>query len=138
MGLIADILSAWKYRKKEYVSTDEFITALERDFHRKLDPESVLFFRNHSMSVNLLNRILSGKLKQTGDSERDGLVVKALIAEMVEYLPPAGDIDMESDTIMSDIVEEFSRTYKDAGNVIGQAFVLFYGLKERRQNIGRS
>lgn len=129
MGFIKDIISARRYRQKESVTPDEFLEAMKRDFGRTLDPESVFFFRHHPITVNFVNKILAGRLKQSGDEQKDGLVIQAIVAEMTEYTPNAGTPNLNSQNIIADLVEEFSKTYKDAGHIIGQALIVFLGLK---------
>lgn len=51
------------------------------------------------------------------------------MAEITGYTSTAGDINPDSRNIMADLLEEFSKTYKDAGNIIGQALVVFLKLK---------
>ena len=48
---------------------------------------------------------------------------------MAEYTPGAGTGLSNSTTPMADLVEEFSKTYKDAGNIVGQALAVFLKLK---------
>jgi hypothetical protein len=60
---------------------------------------------------------------------RDGLVVQALLAEMAEYTPSAAGLSLDSQTIIADVLEDFSKVYPDAGNIIGQALVVFLKLQ---------
>lgn len=129
MGFLKDIITARRYRQEESVTPDKFLAAIERDVGRDLDPESAFFFRHHPITVNLVNKILVGQLKQSGDEKKDGLVIQALVAEMTEYTPTAAALSFDSPTIIADLVEEFSKSYKDAGNIIGQAFAVFWKLK---------
>ena len=129
MGFIKDLISARRYRQKESVTPDEFLEAMNQDFARPLDPESALFFRHHPITVNLVNKILAGRLQQSGDEQRDSLVIQAILAEITEYTHTAGALNLNSQSIIADLVEEFSKTYKDAGNIIGQALVVFLRLK---------
>lgn len=129
MGFLRDVIHAWQYRKKDSVTSQDFLEAMRRDFGRELDSESVFFFRHHAITVNLVNRILAGKLKASGDEKKDGLVIQALIAEISEYTPTAANISLESPTLIADLIEEFSKTYKDAANIVGQALAVFLELK---------
>ena len=129
MGLLGDIMRARRYHRKESVTSDEFIEAMQLDLGHKIDAASAFFFRHHSITVNLVNRILGGRIKQSGDEKRDGLVLQALLTEMAEYTPGAGTGLSNSTTPMADLVEEFSKTYKDAGNIVGQALAVFLKLK---------
>ena len=126
MGFFGNIIRARRYRQKESVTPDEFLAAMECDFGRKIDEESAFFFRHHSITVNLVNRILGGWLKQSGDDEKDGLVLQVLLSDMAEYTPGGtGTLLSDSSSPMADLVEEFSKKYKDAGNIIHQALVVF-------------
>ena len=129
MGFIKDFISARRYRQKESVTPDEFLEAMEKDFARPLDPESAFFFRHHPVTVNLVNKILAGRLHQSGNEQRDALVLQAIVTEMTEYTHTAGALNVNSQSRIADLIEEFSKTYKDAGNIIGQALVVFLRLK---------
>lgn len=129
MNIIKKIISAQRYRQKESVTPEEFLDAMKHDFGRALDAESQLFFRHHSMTVNLINKILAGHLKISGDEKKDELVIQAIMAEMTEYMPNVSGLSPNSRNSIADVVEEFSKTYKDAGNIIGQALVTFLRLK---------
>ncbi|MFA4829320.1 MAG: hypothetical protein WC855_12350 [Thermodesulfovibrionales bacterium] len=129
MSIIKNIISARRYRQKESVTPEEFLEAMKRDFGRALDPESQLFFRHHSIAVNIVNKILAGRLIKSGDEKKDELVIRAIISEMTEYTPNAISLNPNSRNLIAALVEEFSKTYKDAGNIIGQALVAFLRLK---------
>lgn len=129
MGYIKKLIRARRYRSKESVTPDEFIKALEADLGRSLDPESQLFFRYHPISVNLVNKILSGQLKSSNDEEKNNLVLKAITMDMMEYTPTFKNLDINPNTIIADLVEEFSKIYNDAGNIIGQTLITFLRLK---------
>ena len=129
MKFLKDAIRAWQHRRTNAVTPEEFLKAIQDDFGRELDPESVFFFRHHIITVNLVHRILSGRLKQSGDDKKDGLVIQALVGEMTEYTPSASNLPLRSPTIIADCVEEFSKSYKDAGNIIGQALAVFLKLK---------
>ena len=129
MNIIKKIIGAQRYRQKEAVSPEEFLDAMTADFGRALDTESQLFFRHHSITVNLINKIFSGRLKKSGDQTKDEFVVQAIMTEMSEYIPNASAFISNSRNSMADVVQEFSKTYKDAGNIIGQALVTFLKLK---------
>jgi len=129
MNIIKKIISAQRYRQKEAVTPEEFLDAMKHDFGRILDPESQLFFRHHSITVNLINRMLAGRLKKSDDEKKDAIVIQAIMAEMTEYIPNASGLSAKSQNSIANVVEEFSKTYKDAGSIIGQALVAFLRLK---------
>jgi hypothetical protein len=88
------------------------------------------FFRQHAITVNLVNQMLAGRLKQSGDEKKDNLVIQAIFTELEVYSPNFNlDPSKHKINIMGDLLAEFSKTYKDAGNIIGQALIVFWGLK---------
>jgi len=129
MGFIKDIINARRYRSKESVTPDEFLKAMESDFGRALDSESQFFFRHHPISANLVNEILSGRLKSSNDEKKNNLVFDAITMDMIEYTPTFNGFDQNPHKIVADLVEEFSKIYNDAGNIIGQALITFLRLK---------
>ncbi|MCJ7602962.1 MAG: hypothetical protein MUO63_15875 [Desulfobulbaceae bacterium] len=128
MGFFKDIISNLKYRRKKFVTPVEFLEATQISLERKLDPESTLFFRHHPNTVNLVHNILQGRLKQSDDKKKNGLVIQALITDITEYTPSIVEPHVNSPEDIAEIIEEFAKSYKDAGEILGKAFVLFFEL----------
>lgn len=129
--MIYTLLKRLRFRAKKDITPTEFIEALEADFRRSLDPESILFFRHHPESVNLVHRILNRGLRRSS-REKDELVITTFAFQMASYTPgfTARNLNIpEPKDSISDILEAFKAVYPDAGNIIGQAIVLFLGLK---------
>ena len=57
----------------------------------------------------------------------DDLVLQAIIAEIADYTPNLHSLNMNSSHLVADLFEEFSKTYKDAGSVIGKTMSIFGG-----------
>ena len=134
-GFFSSIISAQRFKKKRAVTSEEFVYAMEADFNRKLDENSALFFRHHSISTNLVHRILTGQIKATG-TEADPVVLNALLLDMTGYLvgveaSELGKIN-KSKSISERFgatLEAFSKTYPDAGNIIAQATEAYFKLR---------
>ncbi len=139
MGLfkfIKKALDVGAHRRKDFVTAEEFIDYLESDFGRKIDEESRLFFRHHIASVNLLNKILTGRLGKQ-EKEKGSLVLKTLLAEALDYtlniesLFIPGSNELKPDNNMASILGAFTKTYPDAGNIMTQAICVFLGKQVR-------
>jgi hypothetical protein len=130
--MITTLFRRLRFRTKKDVTPAEFIEALEADFRRPLDPESTFFFRNHPESVNLVHRIFNRGLRKSS-AKKDDVVITTFAFQMACYTPgfTASNLNIPNPKdSLADILEAFKAVYPDAGNVIGQAVVLFLGFKE--------
>lgn len=132
VGFFKSIANAQKYKRKQVVTPDEFLDAMERDFDRELDVNSTFFFRHHPVSVNLLHRILTGRIRVKG-TDADPLLITAFMSDMTESCVGVSEEDWEkinkSDRISDGLaatLEAFSKSYPDAGNIIAQAVNAYF------------
>jgi hypothetical protein len=125
MGFLKDIFIARRYRKKETVTPDEFLEGLRCHYGKNIDTNSSFFFRHHPLAVDIVHKIITGRLKKTNNNTKDDVIIKALLLSMLEYTPKAASLDINSQNIISDVVAEFSKDYEQAGNIIGQALITF-------------
>lgn len=82
-----------------------------------------------------MNKILTDRLRTQG-GERDSVVLKTLLFEALEYTfditslyTPDGN-ELKPDNDIASILEVFTKTYPDAGNIMTQAICVFLGLNK--------
>jgi hypothetical protein len=119
--------AAREYRRMTHATPAEFIAALEADFARELDATSALFFRHHPATVDLVHQMLQGALREDQiDDERQALVLQMLLLDMIGYAASeVARLAPEDRTRLSSVLPAFSKTYPDAGHVIGQALAAY-------------
>jgi len=125
MKLLREIKYSRNHEKKDFIPADEFIEALESDFGRELDKKSKFFYRHHEMSVQLLNKILTGKLK-SGDAEQDNLILQTLLVEAMEYAEDFDPDGISEEKVFEKVLIQFSKSYPDAGNILSQAIAAYF------------
>ena len=137
MDFLKSVINAQRYKRKQSVTSDEFIEAMEADFDRPLDANSTFFFRHHPVTINLLHRVLTGQANSKG-TEADPLIVTALMLDMTEYLTEITEGELEkingSDSIAARFgatLEAFSKTYPDAGNIINQGINAYFQVCDK-------
>jgi hypothetical protein len=128
LNVIQKAIRRYKYRSKEHVTPDDFIMFIEEvEYETNLDPEALLFFRHHPATVNLIHRIEFNNLRATDEKTRN-LVMSAFMADMLDYTLGLGWRPIDESAPFSDILSMFSKTYRDAGRLIGHAALVFLGL----------
>lgn len=124
--MFSKVINAWRYRRKTHVTPAEFIAALEADLGRELDTNSAFFFRQHAATVDLVNQMLQGSLREDRiDGERHALVMQMMLLEISSCVPEVATLAAEGRLRLSPALSALSKTYPDAGNVIGQALVAY-------------
>lgn len=96
---------------------------MESDFGRRLDPESVIFFRHHPVTVGIVYGIFKKGLRHGEDYDMDYTVIGGLTVDLSTY--PLKSRPASNN--LSDILPAFCETYQDAGNIVSQAVMRFFG-----------
>ena len=129
LNIIQKAIRRYKYQSKEHVTPDEFIMFIEEvEYETNLDPESLLFFRHHPATVNLIHKIVIKNFRAEDEKTRN-LVMSAFMADMQDYTLGLGWRPIDESAPFADILSMFSKTYRDAGRLIGHAALLFLGLE---------
>lgn len=121
MEFLKKMISAFLFRRKKHITPDEFLASVESDFGRELDPESTFFFLHHPVTVNLVFQIMNGKIGFKNPN-RNRIIMQSLMLEMDGSIFKH-EYELRPDTPISDILQNFTKEYKDAGNIVGQSIL---------------
>ncbi len=134
------IISARTLKKKEFLTSEEFIAAIESDFNREMDINSKAFFRSNTAIVNIINRVANHKLRTDKGGEIDKSVVDLILLSIEPYLTlPSYNsglkpLEYKSDLSPSklkdmhilDILEKFKSVCPEAGNICTQTITVYF------------
>jgi len=131
MKFLLDAIRAWKFYRKKHVTPDEFISVIEEKvWKHKIDENSAAWLRDYPLVVDILHKMVCGRLVTGDDYERDRKIWFALIDSMLMHTPSLSKdvLNQESDDkVFKDILADFSDTHPDAAMIIIRGVNAFVG-----------